>query len=128
MGEQGFNSLNWMNVEDERKMDKKNRKMLKKDRKRWKEIDKVRNEVAREHNFGEAYLSNEGLEIMRDRFEKAGLDRGLIKNNEDLNNLLYNKTDFIDQLDKDKSGEAKIKDSAATQDFYATTKDNQKSQ
>lgn len=125
MGEQGFNSLNWMNVEDEKKMDKKNRSKLKKDRKRWKEIDKVRNEVAREHKFGEAYLSNEGLEIMRDRFEKAGLDRGLIKNNEDLNNLLYNKTDFIDQLDKDKSGEAKIKDSAATQDFYATTKDYQ---
>ena len=126
MGEQGFNSLNWMNVEDERKMDKKNREKLKKDRKRWKEIDKVRNKVAKEHNFGEAYLSNEGLEIVRDRFEKAGLDRGLIKNNEDLNNLLYNKTDFIDQLDKDKSGEAKIKDSAATQDFYATTKDYQK--
>lgn len=125
LGEQGYNSMNWRNVKDEKKMDKKNREKLKKDKKRWKNIDKVRNEIAREHNFGEAYLSNEGLEIIRNRFEKAGLDRGLIKNNEDLNNLLYNKTDFIDQLDKDKSNEAKIKDSAATQDFYATTKDYQ---
>lgn len=99
MSEQGLNHLNWRGVPDERKQDKRNKKLLARDRKAWNNIDKVRKELISENKYGEAYYSEEGLDAVRERLVKADKRfAGLITSNKDLNELLYNKSDFKDKL------------------------------
>lgn len=122
MTDQGFNSLNYMNVEDEQKRDKKEIERIKKDRNQRKIIDSERNAIARDNDMGQIFLSSEGLRETQARLRKAGVSEAVLKhitNNEDLNNFIYNKDDFMNNLGKKNPD---IRDSAATQNFYETTK------
>lgn len=121
MKDYGYNHLGYMNIPDEKKRDKKLRKQFAHDRKKWKEIDKVRNEIANENGHRELYLSSTGLTEMRKRLEKAGLYKGLINNNDDLNKLLYNKTDFINELKKNDKQKSTL--DPKTDLFYQDTRE-----
>lgn len=121
MKDYGYNRLGYMNIPDEKKRDKKLRKQFAHDRKKWKEIDKVRNEIANENGHRELYLSSTGLTEMRKRLEKAGLYKGLINNNDDLNKLLYNKTDFINELKKNDKQKSTL--DPKTDLFYQDTRE-----
>ena len=125
MKQQGFNTFNWMNVKDEIRHDKEARKQLKGERKSWKKINEVRRDIAKENNHSEIFASADQL----DRYKKQLKDSGfkftdLIQTSSDLNDFLYNKDDFMERI---KNGDRnKIKDSTATEKFYATTYDYQK--
>lgn len=122
--QQGFNSLGWMNVDLEQRRDKRLKKTLKGDRKTWKGIDAARREIAKENSHSEIFASADQLEQYKRRLKKSGFEyTNLIQNTSDLNDLIYNKEDFLERI---KNGDRnKIKDSNATMDFYAKTKDYQ---
>lgn len=125
MKQQGFNSLGWMNIDAEKKKDKETRQMLKNDRKYWKNIDAVRRDIATENKHSEIFASGDALKSYKKRLKKAGFKHiDLIQNSNDLNDLLYNKADFLERI---KKGDRNvIKDSNATMNFYESTKDYQK--
>lgn len=125
MTQQGFNSLGWMNVKDEMKHDKELRKQLKGERKQWKGIDEVRNQIARENNHSEIFASGEQLKEYKKRLKKSGLGKltNFIQTNADLNDLLYNKEDFLDRI---KNGDKNIaKNPKETSQFFQKTRDYQ---
>lgn len=99
MREQGYNHFGWRGIRNEKKQDKINKKKLAKDKKAWKKIDSIRRDLIKENDYGEAYYSEEGLQSIRSRL--VGADKrfkGLINSNKDLNDLLYNRSEFKDKL------------------------------
>lgn len=126
MSQQGYNSLNWMSAKDELKALEKRKKDLKTRRSSWKKIDKVRDELMTSNNFNDLNLSTEGLHKVRKKLLAAGMTdvNNLINTNEDLNKLLYNKTDFMDEL-SGKKKKTKIDVAPSTSKFYSDTKDYQ---
>lgn len=126
MSQQGYNSLGWMSAKDELKALEKRKKELKTKRSSWKKIDSVRDQLMSSNNFNDFNLSTEGLKDAKKKLKAAGMTDvdNLINTNEDLNKLLYNKTDFLDEL-SGKKGKAKINVAPATSRFYSDTKDYQ---
>lgn len=125
MSAQGFNSLGWMNVKDEIKHDKEQRKLAKGDRKKWKGIDEVRKEIAKENSHSNIYASATQLEAYKKRLKKSGLGKltNLIQTSDDLNDLLYNKEDFLDRI---KNGDKNVaKNAPETSKFFQKTRDYQ---
>ena len=97
---EGLNALGYLGVRRERRQMKRDMKALAKDRAKWRNIDAERKALADELGNSEALYSNEGLKGIRERFKKAGIDRAdeLLQTNEDVNRLLYNRSEFMDIL------------------------------
>lgn len=125
MTHQGFNSLGWMNVKDEMKHDKKLKKQLKGDRKQWKGIDEVRKQIALENGHSEIFATDEQLREYKKKLKKGGLGdlTNFIQTSGDLNDLLYNKEDFLERI---KNGDRNVaKNPTETSKFFQKTRDYQ---
>ena len=102
---QGYNSFNWMNVSREKKDLNRDVRKIKSDRKKWNKVKEYRNQLIKENDYGEARYSDEGLESIKNTLSKLGIKSG-ISNNKDLNDFLYNTTDWKEEYDAKKDGDA----------------------
>lgn len=95
---EGENAFGYMSAKREAKEAKERFKKFKKDSKTQKKIRDVRMAYAEQFKKGEVSLNDKELEIAKKRLEKAGLDPSWVKNNKDLNDLIYNRDDFYDRF------------------------------
>lgn len=105
LSEQGYNSLNWMNVAREKKDLNRDVRKIKDDRKKWSKVKAFRNQLISDNEYGEARYSDEQLEVIKKKLSKLGIKSG-VSNNKELNDFLYNTIDWKDQYDAKKDGDA----------------------
>ena len=94
----GENTFGYLSAKREAKEAKERFKNFKRDSKTQKKIRDVRMAYAERFKKGEVSLNDDELEVAKKRLEKAGLDPSWIKNNKDLNDLIYNRDDFYDKF------------------------------
>lgn len=135
---QGGNTGGWMSEHRRVRSAKRELKSFLRDRDRIDAITKVSKRLRKENANGEISLSNDGMESIKREYEKAGLDPSWIRSNADLNDLVYNRDDFLarsmgakeskirstDELLR--SGDISIKPNADELTYYKDTKDYHK--
>lgn len=94
---EGDNTFGYLNAKKEAKKAKERFKNFKRDSKTQKKIGDIRREYAKRFGSGEVDLNDEELEIAKKRLKKAGLDPSWVRNNKDLNDLIYHRDDFYDK-------------------------------
>jgi len=102
LSEEGKNHFKWMSARRELKEAVKKHEKFKKDRKVQSRIDRVRHDYAKKFGYVNGSLDDVELAKAKDELQDAGLDISWIKNNKDLNDLLYNKEDFYERFNPDK--------------------------
>lgn len=106
LGVTGQNRLDYLGVKRERRqlsIDKKNEKD---NRRAWKKIDKYRSQLMRENDYAEARYSDEELAKIQRKFQKYGINKDWIKDNESLNLLLSDKSAFKSKFDPNRSAKS----------------------
>lgn len=126
---EGGNTLDWRNFREHAKFDKKQKRQVLNDRKTWRKVNDIRANLANANKFGEINLSQKGLEEVRSQLEEAGFSKEIasryVQNNEQLNELVYNREKFKDRLRGKGETEPAVRDSSATQAHYERTEDYQ---
>lgn len=126
MAAQGFNSLGWRSVDDERKALRKQRKKALKDRKQWNQIGAISRDLAAANGYANIKLSEAGIDDFKARLRREHIDESIInaiETSDDINELVYHRGDFKNRLLK---GEEKEQIPSQQAQFYNTMEEYMK--
>lgn len=98
MAEQGFNSLGWRNVKQERRDLKRQKNDWKNERKNEKRIWKLRKDILSENQYdGDTDFTDDEIKNIQKKAAKFGIPKEWLTTSEDINQFLTHKSDWLDK-------------------------------
>lgn len=98
MAEQGFNSLNWRNVAQEKRDLKKKKAAWKNEYSNQKKMRKLRNAILEDHKWAsDTEFTEDAIADIQKKGAKLGIDREWLSTSEDINQFLTHHNDWLDK-------------------------------